>query len=167
MPLAAKVMFPAEVSSSLFAHLSAFAQCWSNAVQQLHIYIFFYTVWCSSVIAAVRKACSCMHWIPHGVLTCAQGQCWKSPSVQTGTTKDLKEKHFIMFQRLHLSSLQCLRTLNVILIHENPTLFYVCVDPGVVSGGLSVGPVLRSLWMERSLSIFSESQSWGEPPRAD
>lgn len=78
-----------------------------------------------------------------------------------------KKKHFTIFQRLHLSSLQCLRTLNVILIHENPTLFYVCVDPGVVSGGLSVRPVLRSLWMERSLSIFSESQSWGEPPRAD
>lgn len=102
-----------------------------------------------------------MHWIPHGVLTCVQGQCWKTSSVQTGTAVDLKEKRSIMFQRLHLPSLQCLRTLNVILIHENPTLFYVCVDPGVVSGGLSVRPVLRSLWMERSLSIFSESQSWG------
>lgn len=69
-----------------------------------------------------------MHWIPRGILTCVQGQCWKTPSVQTGTTKDLKEKHFIRFQRLNLSSLQCLRTFSVILIHENPTLFYVCVD---------------------------------------
>lgn len=88
-------------------------------------------------------------------------------SVQTGTTKDLKEKRFLVFPRLPLLSLPCLWTLNVILIHENPTLFCVCVDPGVVSGGLSVRPVLRSLWMERSLSIFSESRSWGEPLRAD
>lgn len=66
-----------------------------------------------------------------------------------------------MFQCLYASSLQCFRTLNVILIHERLTLFYVCVDPGVVLGGLSVRPVLSSLWMERPLSIFSESQSWG------
>lgn len=66
-----------------------------------------------------------------------------------------------MLERLHLLPLQCLRTLNAILIHENPTLFYVCVDPGVVPGGLSVRPVLRSLRMERSLSIFSQSRSRG------
>lgn len=66
-----------------------------------------------------------------------------------------------MSRYLYASSLQCFRTLNVILIHERLTLFCVCVDPGVVLGGLSVRPVLSSLWMERSLSIFSESQSWG------
>lgn len=99
--------------------------------------------------------------------TCVQGQCWETQPVQTGDTKDLKQKRLIMFERLHLLPLQCLQTLNAILIHENPTLFYICVDPGVVSGGLSVRPVLRSLWMERSLNIFSQSQSWGEPPCAD
>lgn len=66
-----------------------------------------------------------------------------------------------MFLYLYASTLQCFRPLNVILIHERLTLFYVCVDPGVVLGGLSVRPVHSSLWMERSLSIFSESQSWG------
>lgn len=65
-----------------------------------------------------------------------------------------------MSRYLCASSLQCFRTLNVILIHERLTLFYVCVDPDVVLGGLSVRPVLSSLWMERSLSIFSESHSW-------
>lgn len=53
------------------------------------------------------------------------------------------------------------RTLNVIFIHEKLTLFYICVDPSVVLCGLSVRTVLSSLWMERSLSIFSESQSCG------
>lgn len=95
------------------------------------------------------------------VVTGVQGQCWENQSVQTGTTKDLKQKRFIMLQRLHSLPLQCLRTLNAILIHENPTLFYVCVDPGVVSGGLSVRPVLGSPWMERSLNIFRQSRSWG------
>lgn len=168
----AKVVFQTEFSSSLFDHLSAFPHCWSDAMQQLDIRIFFYTARCSSVIAAVQKACSCMHWIPHGMtffffFTCVQGQCWETQPVQTGDSKDLKQKRLIMFKRLHLLPLQCLQTLNAILIHENPTLFYICVDPGVVSGGLSVRPVLRSLWMERSLNIFSQSRSWGEPPCAD
>lgn len=66
-----------------------------------------------------------------------------------------------MLKDLNSLSVQCFRTLNVILIHERLTLFYVCVDPSVVLEGLSVRPVLSSLWMERSLSIFSESQSWG------
>lgn len=65
--LTAKVVFKTEVSSSLFDHLSAFPHCWSDAVQQLDICIFFYTACCSSVIAAVQKACSGMHWIPHGM----------------------------------------------------------------------------------------------------
>lgn len=95
------------------------------------------------------------------------GSDWETQPVQTGDTKDLKQKRLIMFKRLHLLPLQCWQTLNAILIHENPTLFYVCVDPGVVSGGLSVRPVLRSLWMERSLNIFSQSRSWGELPCAD
>lgn len=46
-----------------------------------------------------------------------------------------------------------------IFIHETTTLSYICVDPCVVLGGLGVRPLLSSLWMERSLSIFSESQS--------
>lgn len=78
-----------------------------------------------------------------------------------GIEKDLEKKSSIMFEDLYSLSVQCFRTLNVILIHERLTLFHVCVDPGVVLGGLSVRPVLSSLWMERSLSIFSESQSWG------
>lgn len=65
--LTAKVVFQTEVSSSLFDRLPAFPRCWSDAVQRLNIRIFFYTAWCSSVIAAVQKACSCMHWIPHGM----------------------------------------------------------------------------------------------------
>lgn len=78
-----------------------------------------------------------------------------------GNSKDLEKERFIMSQCLYALSPQCFRTSNVILIHERLTLFYVCVDPSVVLGGLSVRPVLPSLWMERSLSIFSESQSWG------
>lgn len=57
MLLAAKVVCQIEVSSSLFDHLPAFPA----AVQQLDICIFFYTARCSSVIAAVQKACSCVH----------------------------------------------------------------------------------------------------------
>lgn len=97
-----------------------------------------------------------MHWIPRGALTCVQG------SVEDVVSPDWDGRRFKR-EAFHNvpASLPCLRTLNVILIHENPTLFYVCVDPGVVWGGLSVRPVLRSLWMERSLSIFSESRSWG------
>lgn len=88
-------------------------------------------------------------------------RCGVSAGIWFRNDSGSKEERFIMFQHLCALSSHCFRTLNVILIHERLTLFYVFVDPSVVSGGLSVRPVLRSLWMERSLSIFSESQSSG------
>lgn len=56
-------------------------------------------------------------------------------------------------------------TSNIIFIHERGTLFHVCVDPGVVPGGLSVRRLRPSLWMERSLSIFSELRVGGTSAR--
>lgn len=57
MLLAAKVVRQIEVSSSLFDHLPAF----SAAAQQPDVCVCFYTGRCSSVIAAVQKACSRVH----------------------------------------------------------------------------------------------------------
>lgn len=88
-----------------------------------------------------------------------QDRCWV---VWTGNRPDLEG-----LVSVRIIPPMFFPTLNIIFIHERGTLSHVCVDPSVVPGGLSVRPLRPSLWMERSLSIFSELRVGGEPLCAD
>lgn len=110
----------------------------------------------------------CAGWNPHRVVKVSVGnkrhrRLWRwRPRNSVDLEKSASWCFCILMRRLRcISRRGGGPSLSYFLFIKDLTLFHICVDPGVVLCGLSVGPVLSALWMERSLSRLSESQSRG------